>query len=385
MKAICFKTVLLVTLCLSLLSCKKNTSNDLIVFDVNMSVPVKTLDIEDVADIEYLVLDISDDDYLFSGFALMSDNYLVCRSGSEFFFFSRSSGKPVSKISRQGPGPEEYIRTGTFPVYAEMTDDFFNYDGQSHEITVYGRDGTFKRKFPILFSRRTFFPVAIYDYNEEYLLFSGFNLRKEDMRDTTFILMSKHDGSTDAIRIPFEERVTLMYTQGIAASMPYTYFAIRNGKDFLLTDYSSDTVYRFTPDRELIPVFVRQPSIQKMETKIFIHSWIETGNYLFFSTQLIDFDWNTGKWPPEKGYFLEKSSGKFFQTNITMSEYKGKELVLGPSVIHATSSQQNDIIVWNVLELQEANKENKLSGKLKAVTESLSKDDEYVFMILKFK
>ena len=54
MKAIGIKIVLLATLCLSFLSCKKNTSNDLMVFDVNGNYPVKTLYIEDVADIEYL-------------------------------------------------------------------------------------------------------------------------------------------------------------------------------------------------------------------------------------------------------------------------------------------------------------------------------------------
>ena len=68
-----------------------------------------------------------------------------------------------------------------------------------------------------------------------------------------------------------------------------------------------------------------------------------------------------------------------------MNEYKGKELILDPSVIHMTSNQKDGIIILNVAELQEANKENRLSGKLKTMTESLSKDDEYVFMILKFK
>ena len=68
-----------------------------------------------------------------------------------------------------------------------------------------------------------------------------------------------------------------------------------------------------------------------------------------------------------------------------MFEYKGKELILGPSIINNTSDQRTGIIVLTALELQAANAENKLSGKLKEVTDRLTEDDEYVFMILKFK
>ena len=107
--------------------------------------------------------------------------------------------------------------------------------------------------------------------------------------------------------------------------------------------------------------------------------------YLFFSTQKIEFDWNTLKWPPAKGYLMEKKTGQFFQTNVHMRDYKGKELILGPSVIHNAPNNQTGIIVWNALELLSANKENKLSGKLKEMTERLSEDDEFIFMILKFK
>jgi hypothetical protein len=82
---------------------------------------------------------------------------------------------------------------------------------------------------------------------------------------------------------------------------------------------------------------------------------------------------------------MEKNSGKFFQTNIQMRDYKGKELIIDPSVIYKTSSQHTGIVVWKVQELHDANKENKLSGKLKEITNRLTEDDEFVFMIMNFK
>ena len=72
-----FKTFLIILFCISLIGCKKKSTSGLIEFDINTNYPVKTLNLEDVADIEYLVLDISDDDYLFSSVRTISDNYFI--------------------------------------------------------------------------------------------------------------------------------------------------------------------------------------------------------------------------------------------------------------------------------------------------------------------
>jgi hypothetical protein len=294
----------------------------------------------------------------------------------------------ASKISRYGNGPGEYTSLANY-VYDEKNDELFNWG--MFDIKVYGRDGTFKRKFSTGLPYSSYI-YKLYDFDEDNLLLYGFPSRlfvfDDDggqMKDTTFMLVSKQDGFTDVIPIPFEERISIVMSQGNVGGFVEVNPAIRNGNDFLLTDYSSDTVYRFTSDRQLIPVLVREPAIQKMNTKIFLHSWLETDKFLFFSATKNDYDWNTGKASPEKGYLMEKKSGKYFQTNIQMHDYKGYELIIGPSVIHKTSSHRTGIVVWNVLELQEANKENKLSGKLKEATDRLTEEDEYLFIMLNFK
>jgi hypothetical protein len=239
--------------------------------------------------------------------------------------------------------------------------------------------------------------MAMSNFDENYLLLSGVSvfggmnenvgLRNDlQMKDTSFMFISKQDGLTDVIPISYEERIPVMYGRDNVGMGPLNLcFAVRNGQDFLLTEYSSDTVYRMTMQRQLIPVLVRKPPIQNMNTKIFLHSWLETEMYLFFSTELLDYDWNAMRWPPEKGYLMEKKSGQFFQTNVQMRDYKGKELIIGPSVIRATPNPQTGIVVLNAFELLDAKKENKLSGKLKETVDRLTADDEYVFMILKFK
>ena len=377
-----FQFVFLLLLYLSLTSCNKNISSDLIVFDINGNFPVKTLDIEDIADIEYLILDISDDDFLFRSFSSMTDSFIICRGDNEYLFFSRSTGKPVSKVNRLGQGPGEYTSVGP-SVYSEINDELFI--NSFFEIYVYTRDGTFKRKFPIG-SVNTFFIGGLYDFDKEHLLIKVTSFIKGGMRDTSFMLVSKQNGFMDVITIPIEEWISTVWVEGGGGgTLSDIYFAVRNGNDFLLTDYSSDTVYRFTPDRQLIPVLVRKPSIQKMETKIFLHGCLETGKYLFFSTQT-RVDLNTSlKMAPHKGYLMDKNSREFFQTYIKMRDYNGKELILNSSAINHCSNPQTGIIVLDAYELQAANNEGKLSGKLKEATDRLSKDDEKIFMILHFK
>ena len=255
---------------LLLLNCKKDITGDIIVFDINEIFPVKTLDIEDVAEIEYLILDISDDEYLFRFFYTMTDSFIICEAKNNFLFFSRETGKPVSKVDRHGNGPGEYGTISRLPVYSELQNELFFCS--SFHIFVYGRDGTFKRKFPIF--KPTFFTSALYDFDDEHLLMNGFPLGKIEMPDTSFLLISKKDGLAEVIKIPFEKRINFVFMQGIAGTVADTYFAVRNEKDYLLTDYSSDTVYRFTPERQLTPILVRRPPIQEMETKIFLHSWL---------------------------------------------------------------------------------------------------------------
>jgi hypothetical protein len=86
-----FFNIVILLFCLSLIGCKIQTSDDLIVFDVNGNYPVKTLNIEDVADIEYLTLEVKDD-FLFKYYREMTDNYIICSGDKELIFFDRSIG-----------------------------------------------------------------------------------------------------------------------------------------------------------------------------------------------------------------------------------------------------------------------------------------------------
>lgn len=385
LKLSCF----LMALFLLLTGCKKyDPVNEMLYFDIAGKYSSKTLDIQDIAEVEYLVLE-TNDSCLFSDFRSLHDHVAVCVNYVEnsFVFFDRATGKPVSKVNRYGNGPGEYTFCG-ISVYSEEKDELFIFEFSG--IKVYSKDGIFKRN--LSFRKKSYpGPEAMYDYDAENLLFNDVYQGSINDYPTAFILISKEDGhTTEEIKIPYEKKVDYLMMKDnegvmVGGPIPEVCFAARNGADFLLTDYSSDTVYRFTPERELVPVLIRKPSIQIMDPKILLHSWVETNSYLFFSTEKLEFDWNTQKELEKKGYLMEKHSGKIYSTDIRMKDYKGKELIIGPSVLSKTSNDRTGVIVLPVSELLDANNDGLLSGKLKEIVGRLSEDDEIILMILKFK
>ncbi len=362
-----------------------------IIIDVSTNYPEKKLYIQDIADVEYLALE-TDENYLFSYLSGISEHFVIGANHVEnsFVFFSRETGKPVSKISRYGNGPEEYNLPVSF-VYSEEDDEFFILDYPAG-IKVYGRDGSYKRK--LQFRERSYIgsPEAFYDYDTENLLYyDGFQGSINDY-STAFVMVSKKDGSiTKEIPIPYKKKINLMFTQksdenAIIGTMPNVYFAVRNGKDFLLTDYSSGTVYRLSPEKTLHPVLVRKPSIQTMEPKIILNSWLEVKEYLFFSTNKLEVDWNAPSEFAEKGLLVEKRSGDVYQAIVQMNDYKGKILHLGPAVLsRSLRDTRTGFIALPAAELSDAYAAGKLSDKLKETASRLTENDESVVMILQFK
>jgi len=372
-------------------SCSKNDTTQLIKIDVTKNYPEKKLYIQDIADVEYVSLE-TDDNFLFSYLLGVSDNFVVCGNHVEnsFVFFDRKTGKPVSKINRYGNGPEEYNLPAT-SVYSEADDEFFILD-YPVGIKVYGKNGTYKRK--LSFRERSYIgaPEAFYNYDANNLMYyDGFQGSINDY-PTAFVLVSKLDGRvTKEIEIPYEKKVSLMFTNKLdgevmVGRMPNVHFAVRNGGDFLLTEYSADTVYRFTPEQELIPFLVREPAIQTTDPKIILHSMLETRDYLFFSTNKLEIDKNLQQDFQPKGLLMEKKTGNFYQTNVQMKNYEGKELILGPSFLSRFSNDnQTGFFALPTSELMDANESGQLSGSLKEIAGRLTENDEVVVMMMRFK
>jgi hypothetical protein len=377
----------LVTVCF--ISCGNKKSLDgssIIEFDINKKYPSKTISLQDIADVEYIILE-SKDDYLYTEFEYISENYIIARNqyDREFLFFDKK-GRAVTKFSKYGSGPEEYT-LAVWTVYCEEDDDLYIFT-YFNGIKVYSQKGVYKRQLNIRKDAQLQF---MYDYDKNYLLFYDY----KDSHPNSFFLVPKGNGGNgEIINIPIsypkkiEASIYITFENGAGTSAGFDPgFAIKNGPNVLLNDISNDTIFSCTPDKQLIPVFTRKPSNHKIESPVMVHAYIETSFYYFFATQKLEFDFENMAGLEKKGYFIDKKSNQIFQANIMNPDYSGQNLAIYPYLAGKSSDSNVGVIPIETSELLKANNNGKLKGRLKDAFDSMDEKDPepFILMIMKFK
>lgn len=104
------------------------------------------------------------------------------------------------------------------------------------------------------------------------------------------MLISKQDGSiTQEITIPFNEKKSI-YVRIEDKTVEGQYFVYSPQckhpimpyfNDYILTEYSADTLYQYLPDHTLIPLIARTPSIQSMNPEVILLPSLFTDRYYF--------------------------------------------------------------------------------------------------------
>ena len=182
------------------------------------------------------------------------------------------------------------------------------------------------------------------------------------------------------------------YKDDMVAVLPsnHTYFT-QSGENLYLTSPSTDTVYACTPDLHYTPYLVRKPSVLDMETPILLSGFIDTKDYAFFSTEKMEFDFETFEDNEKKSYVLDRKSGKFFELSVENADYEGQEILLSPAgVLYEgmgslrSANPRVGVITLDSEELLEADKAGKVKGKLKEALDELT-DEPFVLMIMKMK
>ena len=378
------KTTLYLSICVTVYSflsgctLEKKNENNLIQIDVSASYPEREIKLEDVADIEYLQLEL-DDDYLFARepHIVTSNKIIISHSQSgDVLIFSRN-GKPLSKFNRKGNGPGEYTYIRVL-LYDEISDEIFI--KSNDRIFVYSSLGEFKRMIP-LSGRMEDVESQFVNYDSEtFLLYHNNNLYP-----TPFTVISKKDGSVvDSINTPKGKAVTLFdfYEKGFLIFSPACYRIVKHHNGYLLTDFTIDTVYLFTRDKNLSPILVRKPKIQSMNPVIYLNSFIEAGNYEFVSAVTVKHE--NGRLPV-KYLMRDKKTGSVYRQKITFNDYQGKIVHLSPETIAITQDSKLGLIVLELEELREANNANKLSGKLKELVENSDWEGNSIYLFLHFR
>ncbi|MCD7976395.1 MAG: 6-bladed beta-propeller [Tannerellaceae bacterium] len=364
-------------------SCQqKKMSSDLKFIELNVEkkYPVKELFLDDLAEIEYILPSLHDDFLYRGGPRLITEDYLIAyeMEKGEILVFDRQ-GEPLHRINRSGEGPEEFFYVFDI-LYDPIVDEL--YVSTLEKIQVYSIKGEYKRSIPVksnFISRIQLFDEHNFLCHDNYGYYPN-----------PFFLVSRESGQiAEDIDIRYETKLE-MYIQRQDGEMIYTNTGpqtniVRVKEGFILTDYSVDTVYLYTPEKQLTPVLMRAPSITTQNPYIYLNSYLESPSYLFMNTVSNEFDWNTGRGFPQTNLMLDRKDGKVYEQKIWLKEYKGKELSLSPGMQSRVSGSMSGLLVFSPEELQEALEEGKLSGQLKDIVSRMDEESNMLVLLFRFK
>ena len=401
------------------LGCTSNRQGkeDLPFIDIRKNYPEKELILTDFADVSFIHLNAENADFLYKSpirALTVTNNTIVVYdiSTCSILFFSKD-GTPKSRFNRLGQGPEEYIPADIIRIlYDEETDEVFFTNHRINIIQVYSSKGQYKRTIPLpqgvpthslplpqgvhTHSLVSFDDESFFMYNSKSTIYMMPSLREEHFSEipnfTTYYWISKVDGTIlDSLNLQSDKTVSLVkiHPKGhILYLTPYGRL-IKGIEGYFLCNPETDTVYFYSNDKSLTPIFRKTPSVHDLDPKAVITNVVDISRYQFFSIETIFYEEDRRN-PiyPEKYYFLDKETGEIFRQKIILPEYKGKEFQLFVGYLRVGYYGIENGIAYelDLIELKQAYEENRLSGKLKELVSTLNElEDNNVLMLVHFK
>jgi len=360
---------------------------DFITFDfTKINSPKKELILQDFMDVEYISLE-TNDDFLNDGFvADIGKTIILVKNAREgdIFVYDRT-GKAFSKINRKGRGNEEYLSLRDITL-DEDNDEIYVNDSFGRKIMVYDLYGKFKRSLQYKEGVGTVYS-EIFNYDKDnliclYEVYEG--------EDNLFMLISKQDGSiTKEIKIPYKEKKVLdQRLVGetitiVSPSGPFRRITPFKG-NWILFEFSSDTLYTLLPDYSLRPFLVRTPSIQSMNPEVFLLLRLFSDRYYFMETIINVYDFATRKGFPQSFMMYDKKEKAMFRYAVYNGDYLTKKEIY----MNRLEPGNHEIESWQPLaadQLVASHKKGELKGKLKEIAAKLKEDDNPVIMLIKHK
>ena len=368
-------------------ACSDNQmQDDLVTIDVTASYPEKKLVLQDFMDVEYIPLETTDDILCAGSVWAVSEHLILATNFNQdgnIFLFDRESGKALRKINHKGQSGEEYTSALGF-VLDEENNELYVSDTYGRKILVYDLDGNFKRK---LSWKGDFMFGEIFSFDQKHLICQDIlNENNTVIRSAqSFMLLSKQNGSiTKTIQIPFKDKKSIIIRTPVDDSgMCYAYApstshpVVPYFDDFMLAEYSSDTIYQYTPNGAMEPIIARTPSVQTMNPEVFLFPTMFTDRYYFVEAVEKTMEFKT------TDIVYDKQEKNLFTYKIYNDDYAyEKEAFLKSRPLNS------EVPTWQFLdadELVDDFENGKLKGKLKEVASRLHEDDNPVIMLIKYK
>ena len=339
---------------------------------VNEKFIKKPIKLNEIAELEYIQLE-SKKDFIFSGPAVyLDEKIIICtdRKTKTILIFNNDR-KAVKRINRYGRGPGEYSSLYSV-LYDSISEEIFVNDLIQKKVLVYDIEGKFKRALPYL---PNFSYTTLVSFNNKELIAYDNNA---DNRNS-FVSISKTNGKLVTLfPINFSKKIILDSTRGkVKTTIDYNLTTITED-GILLTDFSTDTIYRVKYNGEFAPLFVRTPSISKMNPEIFLFPFLETSKYIFFKSITRVCTSEICQYKDFKLIAFDKASNDFFIPKI---EWDNGNFPLFPTPVSVGVS----VSVMEAFYLIKRYKSGSLNAKEKAIASKISENDNPVLLVFKFK
>lgn len=379
---------ILVSFILALSGCSGNklTSDECITIDVATSYPEKKLNLQDFMDVEYIPLETTDNILCAGSVWAVSENLILASNFNQdgnIFLFDRKSGKSLRIINHKGQGGEEYTSALGF-VLDETSNELYVSDTYGRKILVYDLDGNFKRK---LSWNGDFMFGEIFSFDQKHLICHDIlNENNTVIRSAqSFMLLSKENGNiVKTIPIPFKDKKTIIMTHADEKTGMYYAYAPSTShplvpyfNNYVLAEYSADTIYQYTPNEAMEPIIARTPSVQTMNPEVFLFPTMFTDRYYFLEAVEKTMEFRS------TDILYDKQEQKLYKYKIYNSDYTNEQ-----EAFLKSRPLNGKIPTWQYLEawkLVKDYKDGKLKGRLKEVASNLNEDDNPVIMLIKHK
>ncbi|MDL2281963.1 6-bladed beta-propeller [Parabacteroides sp. OttesenSCG-928-G06] len=376
---------------------------EIVVIDVTKKYPEKEILLSDIADITYVQMDESKDEYLYKGALIrLTDNYFVIYNNAtgDVLFFTKE-GMPSSKFNRKGNGPGEYTSINSKLVwYDEKSDDLYVKIKKS--VDVFSSTGNYKRSLPLPeditpgeMMLLTDGSLILFDQTEEHKKgrahFAKDNDSPEEENPSRFLRIDSQTGEVlETITLPKLHNIDFsVVVSGFLVFHSYANVKhqLSHPEGVLLHTQDSDTIYLYNYNKKtMTPVMVQNPPLASLPSRIYLNPFMETDSYQFIEYVTIDDEYGKKGRMPSTNLVRDKSTGEIYTQKIVLDDFPEKEIFISPQLMTITQDSQTAFIELYFGKLMEAYEKGQLKGKLKEMVASMNEEAENsVFIIVKFK
>jgi len=273
-------------------------------------------------------------------------------------------------------------------AFDENAKEIFIGDNANRKVFVYNENGDLKRTLG--FPPADFQLRGIFNFDDETLLvYDEFGMLQNRYSNKPYLFMSKRDGSiVDTLNIHLPVRVSNRVVREVEVDgqrllQPFSFSISNNrshGENFLIADWSSDTIYKLTVQKELQPLIVRKPSVHNTDPKIIISNDLVTDRYIFLDKSVLDVGMALrDRTFPKASLMYDFETGEVNEYRLINRDFHSN---LG--FVPAITPKNTGVALLDVARTFEADEGGKVSGELKELLKTLDEEDNPILMKIKF-